>query len=413
MKRALPIIVLSVVAAAAACADTNDEPPTPTVDPDASVQAPASDAGVTPEASAEAGADTGAEAAAPPTCNDDGWCLVALPNPRSIGVKNFRPIGLAMDGPGSVWAASYSFPVADGDTTSHILHYENGTWNVVYGIGPNQPGPLPYTLVALASNDAGALLAVGMASSYNVYPRPAAVVRVENGKAIEEHPDGIQELVSVGFTSATDAWALDNEGRLYKTTIGGDGPLVWAEQESPHQPPPSGFPRGASLMFVSTDKKLVLFGEDSSVWPSRLYVDRQMDDRSWVTTFLPDGFFSITTGVSSAPDALWLAGTSFLGATGLPSAPDAGEPVWTSTPAQFDWVPRALWARSENDVWSVGDVGRVFHFDGTAWKDAALALGSVPMTVEYLNSITGWPATGEMWVGGESVVMHYTPKGTP
>ncbi|MBN9160777.1 MAG: hypothetical protein J0I07_07435, partial [Myxococcales bacterium] len=103
MKRALPISVLCMIAAAAACADSNDDPRPPIDDTDGSVTPP-SEGGLGPETSVEAGTDTGTEAGVRSRCNEEGWCLVPLPDPQALGVKNFRVVGLAMDAPGKVWA---------------------------------------------------------------------------------------------------------------------------------------------------------------------------------------------------------------------------------------------------------------------------------------------------------------------
>ncbi len=430
MKRAIFVIPLCMLAAAAACADSSDEP-RPRDDRDASAQVPESDGGLSPEANTDATAPS-QEAGPRPACNEEGWCLVSLPDPQALGVKNFRVIGLAMDAPGKLWAATNSFPLGEGLDTSHLLRYENGTWTAAYGIGPQQPGPFEYTLRALAGNGAGSFMAVGESSSWQVWPKPAIVLRVEGGKIIEEHPEGLSGLAAVAFTNETDAYALDNDGRVYRTTIGGAGPLVWTEMEVPHPAGQGGLPRGPKALFASTDGKLILSGEDNSKfeWPPPKYLDRQTDDGRWVTTLLPDSYFDVTAGVSVAPDALWVAGAYFMGATELPmhapdagapdagepdaGEPDAGQPAWSTVPSPYpELIMRSLWARSPSDVWAAGFIGRIFHFDGTTWSDAKPALFGMPMTIEWLSAITGWPATGEVWVGGESVVMHYTPKGTP
>jgi len=318
-----------------------------------------------------------------------------------------------------VWAATTSFPLADGDPTSHLLRYENGVWNAVYGIGPQQAGPFPYTLTAIAGNGAGSFMAVGKTSSWMVWPPAAIVLRVEDGKVIEEHPEGLRALVSVAFTSATDAWALDDEGRLYGTSIGGDGPLVWTEHASPHPPDPSTFQRGPATLFVSRTGQLMLGGQVDGRWtddgyvPPFAYVDRLLEDGTWSTSNAPEGLY-VTAGVAAGTSSVWLAGSFLLGATQLPDGgPDGGDAVWTRTVENPNYSFASLWARSESDVWAVGGVGRVFHYDGSAWSDAKLALRGAPMTVEWLSAVTGWPATGELWAGGESVVMHYTPKETP
>jgi hypothetical protein len=422
MKRALPIIVLCMLAAAAACADSTEGPRPSNDDNDASVQTPESDASPS-EASPEGSTEAGREAGSRPTCNEDGWCLVSLPTPQPLGVKNFRVVGLAMEGPGKVWAATNSFTLGDGNDTSHLLRYENGSWTSAYGISAQQPGPFEYTLKAIAGNGAGSFMAVGEGSSWEVWPKPAIVLRIENGKIIEEHPEGLIGLAAVAFTNGTEAYALDNDGRVYRTTIGGAGPLVWTEQSVPHPAGSGGWPRGPKMLFVSTDGKLILGGEDSSQFPSPKYLDRQTDDGSWVTAILPDPFFDLAAGVSVAPDAVWVTGPYFIGGKELPTealdagpdaeAPDAGEPVWSTVPSPYpEFIMRSLWARSANDIWAAGYVGRVFHFDGTTWTDAKPALDGTPMTVEWLSAVTGWPSTGEVWVGGDAV-MHYTPKGTP
>ena len=408
MKRALALALLVLIGAGAvgACADSTESLPLEPRD-DASAPIPPSEAGPIDDAgsdAADAHTEGGTGLAA---CTEDGWCKIALPDSRSIGLETFRIVALAMDGAGGVIAATNSNGFA-GDPTSHLLRYDGKVWTTLFGIGPQQAGPFPWRLMALADNGAGTLLAVG---KYALFDRKGPIVlRIENGVVTDEYPTLPEGLASVAFTSAEDVWALDDVGNLYRATLG-SGALEWTLVEDvPHRPGEWGFPRGPKAMFVSPAGKLILAGADQSSWPAPAYVDREAADGGWTSSLsdLPgDQPGDVQAGVAATNDVVWLAAYGSL----LRVSETPGGVEWTETfkTARYQ---NALWARGSNEAYAVGPVGRIYRYDGTKWTDLSLALNGAPLTTNYLTAITG-SSTGELWLGGEDVALHYTPRANP
>ena len=75
---------------------------------------------------------------------------------------------------------------------------------------------------------------------------------------------------------------------------------------------------------------------------------------------------------------------------------------WTEVHLDID--PSAVWGRSPSDVWVVGKLGYVSHWNGAAWAD-----DKTP-TEAGLLAVTG-TANGEVWaVGEKGVIMHFVPE---
>jgi hypothetical protein len=409
MNRALAFSFITTLAAAAACADSSDETGTPPVSDDAgNTELPAVDAG--PDVVADATPDADVDAALP-TCTDDGWCLVALPNARSLGLRDFKVKNFVMDEADGVWVTTASLGLSDGSTTSHVWHYEQNTWHAKFGVGPLQSEPFPYELKGLATNGSGTLLAVGGRASWNPAPY-AAIVRIENGVVTTEYPEGMNSFVSVVFTSSTEAWAIDDQGSLFRTTVGGTGPLVWTLESSPNPPLPDFYMWGGPTLLLRTPTNgLLLAGNVPPQWgkniPSFTFVDQAAiggdGSLTWTSTRLPEPV-NVYAGVEISPSNIWLAsGDGF-----FRSSDASGALEWARDPKKFPREPQSVWAGSANDIWTVTAVGRVYHYDGTAWTDTAAALNGAPLTVNALTAITGRPS-GELWIGGQDVVIHRLP----
>jgi len=74
----------------------------------------------------------------------------------------------------------------------------------------------------------------------------------------------------------------------------------------------------------------------------------------------------------------------------------------TLTPRGSGPVLRSVWGTSLNDLWAVGDDGRIAHFDGTTLTEVAS-----PVTTA-LRSVHG-TGPNDVWaVGDDDVVLHYT-----
>lgn len=85
---------------------------------------------------------------------------------------------------------------------------------------------------------------------------------------------------------------------------------------------------------------------------------------------------------------------------GAPPACAPGILCW-STPKPQGNAIKSMWAVAPNDVWAVGDVGLLLHYDGSSWKKVSLGL------TEGLNGIWG-TAANNLWIVGEKgKILHY------
>lgn len=420
-RRAALLTLFTVVGTAAigvACANSSDSggaSPDPGADgsilPSDSVDASAD--GESPDASSDARADV--DAAIPP-CTSDGWCKVSLPDARPYGMSPFRITGIAMNGT-EVWATTTAIPFGGGSNQAHLLQYDGATWVPKFGMGISQTDPFPYDLNAIASDGQGGFVAVGGAPWGGA---GTVILRIKGGKIDVETPTNIAggAFVSVAFPSPGKAWALDYQGFVYRNDIAGDGTSTWTLVPGPHMPDPNTFSHGPNTLFATSDG-IGVAGLVNGTWgpdgfiPGYAYFDRrgEGDDGVWRTSKLPsDNVFSVNAGVQAAPSKLWLGASNLLiGSTPDPTAVDNGELAWAPIPKPLPTEPHALWARSASDVYAVAQVGRIYHYDGSTWEDAKLAVNGAPFTTNELKAITGLP-TGEIWIGGTDVAIHFVPK---
>ncbi|MDF2692676.1 MAG: Type fimbrial biosis protein PilY1, partial [Labilithrix sp.] len=68
---------------------------------------------------------------------------------------------------------------------------------------------------------------------------------------------------------------------------------------------------------------------------------------------------------------------------------------------------RAVWGSGPNDVWAVGELATIVHWDGQSWTLAtsALPLGTKP----DLNGIWG-SGPEDVWAVGKGTALHFTGK---
>ncbi len=92
---------------------------------------------------------------------------------------------------------------------------------------------------------------------------------------------------------------------------------------------------------------------------------------------------------------------------------DAGDHAWTRELAHTFGSPNAIWARSADDVWLVGQSGTVRHFDGTEWRLVPLALTRTTPLLQDLHDIHAGPVVAgerEIWVVGNDIALHRKVK---
>lgn len=420
MKRRAALLtlftVLGTAAIGVACANSSDSAgatPEPQADgsilPSDSVDASADVE--TSDGSRDAGADV--DATIPP-CTSDGWCKVSLPDARPYGMDPFRITGIAMTAT-EVWATTMAIPFGGGSNQAHLLQYDGSKWVPKFGMGISQTDPLPYDLNAIVSDGQGGFMAVGGVP----YGGPGTVVlRIKDGKIDVESPTNIAggAFVAVAFPSPGKAWALDYEGFVYRNDVAGDGTSTWTLVPGPHMPDSNTFARGPSVLFA-TDDGIAVAGQVNGTWgpdgfiPGYAYLDRRAegDDGVWRTSKVPSDY-SFGAGLQAGPSQFWLSTSSLLvGSTPDPTNVDNAELAWAPLAKALPNYPQALWARSATDVYGVAQVGRVYHYDGSTWEDAKLAVNGAPFTTNELKAITGLP-TGELWIGGTDIAIHFVPK---
>ena len=78
------------------------------------------------------------------------------------------------------------------------------------------------------------------------------------------------------------------------------------------------------------------------------------------------------------------------------------DPAWTTLPLESGTVLRGLWCGSGDDVWGVGERGRIVHWDGATW--AAESVGSADLAAVWDSD------AGERWaVGAQGTVLRHGP----
>jgi hypothetical protein len=418
MKRLGTLFTLALASAvpaafgvlASACADSTETvTTTPNNDGDSGVLGDGGQPG-----DGDGGADARSDSAQPhATCNDEGWCQTALPDSHAWGLETLRIVDFALDGQGGVWAAATAYPLTGFPLTSHLLQYESGVWKSRFGTGVTQNEIFDGEVREIAAVANGEFLAVGNASGKGF------VLHAKNDRVTVAYPQDDSTppkpfvgLTSIAVSSSGVPFMADSNGTVYRGELGSDGEYVWVAEPTPlHQADPEHYKDGPKKVFTIGDD--VGFGGVASDVPFDTYLDIRhqvgASAPTWTTSTIYTGFsVGLTSGYAASGTALWANVSSVV----YSASPSGGGLAWAPIPGTTSVEPRSVWGRASNDVWAVGDVGRVFHFDGTAWRDTAQALNGAPVASDTLFAIDGRPS-GEMWIGGQGTALHYEPKVTP
>lgn len=400
---ARPLLFLSasvLVGVAASCAD---DPTTGAVPETPDASAPnVADASPSPDAAAPVDGSVDLTR----RCTEDGWCLVPAPDLRLYGVPTLSFAGVVMDAAGSAWAVSnaqaFNLPqvLGNGPNSSHLLKYENGDWQVVFGAGPGDKTPFPYLLNTIVSDGENSIFAFGTTPRVYSGDSQAVILRVrEDAKTVSvEEPSGVRGFVSAALSSPTDLWGADDLGTLYHGVIGTNGPITWTVEPTPH---------GRCHPLWSTSTGGIECGTGEIPAPTFPGVDTRTVDGKWSSANVA-GTYEFHAAREVAPGKSWIAGIArdpvapafFLGDSAAGYSKDPATP-----PVSLE----ALWSSSATDVWAVGPVGRVYHQDGKAWSDAKLTYGDGPLSTNDWHAIAGL-ATGEIWVVGDETSMHRSAR---
>ncbi len=373
--------------------------------------------------------------AAIPTCSKEGWCRLALPTDP---VKTTL-VGVWGDGTGIVWAISKE---------GNILRWDGTSWSVartgtdrLYAIWGSGPTDLWVT------GEAGILHGTGASSASLTWS-------LEPLASLPGDPTTI--FGSVGGTSPTNiwvagyrdhivsgerlfvsrvlrylgpgtdpAWALETDlstgdilppaahtGLQWTKVIGtssGDVYLVGRSQGSSPDP---------TVTFTVSVKRRIVQEDGTVVW-NEMYNTITPD---WNTPG-PCRNFVLFAGLwgddlrdwspmaaGARGNRVWLTG----GVNAERYAIGTFETTTSSTAWTCDQfgvgdaiLRNALWVSGENEAWSVGNFGRINHFDGTTWKTAAVTPTTSPTTEDLLDI---WGDDHALWVVGKGIALRKVPN---
>jgi hypothetical protein len=295
-----------------------------------------------------------------------------------------------------------------------------------------------------------------------------------DGNAWSEHTSGLQALSSIWGSGPTDIWLLATDGTVYHgagasssaiafspVTLPGDqsvaikclwgsGPDdIWAvggKQDMFDYPYPatgralhytlaagwtvddelSAQPIAYENVWGTPASGLWLQGTvqaDEFGWLSAPVIRRAAGSSTWVRFELPPdpeadfGAKAETIGnvaVMPGGNSIWAVGrTGTRRALWRGHTSDNGQTFgWTFIPL-LAWEPQvnAFWGTAPNDVWAVGEPGRVARWNGTKWQQAAIRVKDAPVTTAF-HAIWG-TSSDDFWVVGDNAALHKTSGTKP
>jgi len=394
VRRALLALAGVALVAVAACADDASEAePTPTDDGGV---LPPSEAGPVDDAGVDGDA---ADAAQPPrTCSDQGWCGTLVPAGQTLR-------GVWSDGAGMTWAVSEQGAIlrlGPGENAWTVHATVAGELRAVWGSGPSDvwvggekglyrgQGATPASLV-FKPNPVPGDATIAITSLWGSGPNDVWAV---GGKMKDESTAGSRVLrFSGASTDAGATWTLDpvSTRPFAFTKVWGtakSGVWIGGFNSSPNGADAAVFRRAA--------------GTTTFTRITNLPFDPRDGTESGV-------FGDFTTGGASGND-VWIAGKSRGFSPGFwrGTSTDGVTFTWTHLARDLNDQPlEAIWGTSTTDAWAAGEYGRLRHWNGTAWAQAALMTGKYPI-VEPLYAIWG-TSTTDVWVVGKGTAIHLDP----
>jgi hypothetical protein len=374
---------LAVVSAIGACADSTDEPLTTPVDGgDAAV--PQDDADVV-DAGSEA--ETGIEAG-PRECSIHGFCPTALP---SAG-ETLR--GVWGDDAGNAWAVSGEGNILRWDGTAWKVHASAlGTLNAIWGSSPTD---------VWVAGDRGLLHGTGATSAE---------------LAFTESPDPKARLVSIWGSGPADVWAVgfvDSDvglsvPRVYHLTAGKAG-LEWSID------PVSDEGIYFARVWGNASSGVWLAGTREP-WSSDVVILRKLVPAAdFVAETLPDdpgesppnGRMREIAGGTVTDSVAWVFGRAGFPGIWKGTSTDSGKTFsWTHlrNGAASDPSFTAVTGSTPNNLWAVGEYGRVRHWDGNAWVTTSVTTTKFPITDDFFGVWSGGQA--DAWIVGKEMALRY------
>ncbi|MBN9160761.1 MAG: hypothetical protein BGO98_26980 [Myxococcales bacterium 68-20] len=383
----LPLPLVALLALVGACAGSDEGDVNPPPDDGGAQDSTIADTAM-PDDASDGGAEPEPEAL---RCSGD-FCLVDLPNPGAYGFTRWSFSGVQVDPTLGPWAIANGVSGIDV-ATAQMLRFEGDAWKPVQapvlGAGADRQN---IRLASLSTDGAGKLLAVGSTLDYAA----GAIVRGDGTTFTTESFDA--SLEASWFAEPGVAWIAGRGGAIFRSSS--DGGWISESDES-----------GSDFVSIwGTGPNDVYVGgvEGEMSWPRFGYLGhRTVDDEGAKWTFAT--FPELQTRWSK--EHVILAGIAFAGGPSFWAAPDVlargtvggGGESWEPDPFNPRIGINAFWARSANDIWAVGDIGRIFHFDGTAWKSVSLVFNGAPL-VANLTGIAG-TSNGDILVVGDGVAL--------
>jgi len=399
-----------------ACASSDEElagavPPGPDAGP-AAIPQESDDAAAVDATTADASKDDGD--AGRRTCSDDGFCHTELPPDQDLR-------GVWGDGTGVVWAVSEDGKILRWDGSAWSIHttVAGTAFSAIWGSGPTDiwvagtgglmhgtsadasangavtfasvdaPGDRSIVLTSIWGTGPSDVWAVGGTQSTKYpYPVTGRVVHYTGAPGPDAGADGADDA----GTASVDGWILEEPSATpvgYQSIWGTPNGALWVQGLTPATP-------------------------QSSI--NSAVLRRKPGHTEWEPVTLPPepgatyGMYprSFTAAGASSDGSIWLVGITggFTKAYWHGTSTDGGETYTWSFVARDPWDLDlfAFWGTGPNDTWAAGDYGRLRHWDGTEWTQAAIMVTSAPVKLP-LRAVWG-TSTDDLWAVGDGIALH-------
>lgn len=383
------------MAALVACADTEESGDAPR-DVPATGSVPNVDSGTT--TADDAGVDGGGDAttandAAPRTCSKEGFCHTTLPPKQSLR-------GVWADGNGIAWAVTEE---------GNILRFDGTTWKVHV----NVPGPL-HAIWGSGPTDVWIGTTTGLLHGTGASSNALVFTEVELPKG------PVTAITSIWGTGPDDVWAVGGElsfplvGRVLHWT-GTEWALESIVKEDVMY----------QRVFGSATSGMWLAGRRNNpeqFWFDVTLLHRPVGGTEWEMVPLPldpavDGnpVGSLENlydaSISADGSAVFVMGRTHSATPAYVRGTDTGNGKWDFTffaNGKFgEPESHAIVASTMNDLFILGDYGRLVHATGSSFKQSLITVDKFPVIDSFYASFGKW------FVGDDIALFHDPAKAQP